>query len=105
MSLDLFIVPGENWANGEVIEATLGGLRGHLIEKISFSPVLVHKHNRLGRAFLTRVSVGILIALPGNVINLFLVFGCVGTKDFPIISTVFKLDFTVQHFSEMLTNS
>ena len=69
MLLDSLVVPGENWSNGEVIEASLGCLILHLLEEVNLAPVPVHEHDGLGGALLTSVSISILVACVGDKVN------------------------------------
>ena len=69
MLLDPLVVPGENWSNSEVIEASLGCLFLHLVEEVSLAPVPVHEHDGLGGALLTGVSISILVASVGDKVD------------------------------------
>lgn len=48
VGFDLLVVPGQDWANREVLKASSCCLLLHLLEKPSASPVSVHEHDRLG---------------------------------------------------------
>ena len=48
MLLDTFVVPSQNWADGQVVEAALGCLLSHLFNEASLSPVAMH--DRIARA-------------------------------------------------------
>lgn len=51
------------------------------------------------------MSVGILITLPGDVVNGFLIFGGVVTENFPVETSVFKTHFSVERLAEMFSNA
>ena len=94
MLLNSFVIPGKNWTNSEVLKVTLGCLVLHGLEDIGLRPVFVHEKNRLRAALLTRVSIGILITLPSNVVNLILLLGDIRAHNLPVITTIFELDLT-----------
>lgn len=52
MSLNLLIVPSNNWPNSQILKLSLGSLSRHLFKEICLSPVFVHEHYGLGGAFL-----------------------------------------------------
>ena len=45
VSLDLLVVPGEDWANGEVFVGAFGRLLSDFFEQTSLAPVAVHEHD------------------------------------------------------------
>lgn len=104
MILNFLGRPGEDGPDSKVLERSLGGLSLHLLEEIGLPPVAVHKHDRLGGTLLSRVTIGILIALPGNIVDLFLRLGRVRSEDFPIVTSIFKSNFAVKGFHEVLTD-
>jgi len=52
VSLNLSVVPGEDWANSQVFEVTLFSLSLPDFQNVSLVPCLVHEHNRLSTALL-----------------------------------------------------
>lgn len=48
VSLDSFVVPGQNGSNSKILEVSLGGLTLHCLKDIGLSPVSVHEEDRLG---------------------------------------------------------
>lgn len=105
MSLDLLVIPGDNWTNSQILKLSLGGLSCHLLEEIGLFPVFVHKHYGLGGALLARVAICIMIALPGDVINIGLRLWHIWTQNLPVIAAIFKPDFSIEFFHEMFADS
>lgn len=95
--LDLIVAPGEDRAASQVRQVTLGRLRGHLVEEVGLSPVPVEEEDRLSGALLTRVVVRVVVALPGNVVNISLVLWYIRSDNFPVISAIFEADAALEH--------
>lgn len=104
MSLDLLVVPGNNWPDSQILKLSLCGLSSHLFKDICLSPVFVIKHYGLGGAFLTSVSICIMIALPGDVINITLSLWYVWTQNLPVVASIFKSDSSVEFFHEVFAD-
>lgn len=50
------------------------------------------------------MSIGILVTLPGNVVDFVLLFGHIRPEYFPVITSVLKLYLTIQNFSKVLAD-
>jgi len=104
VSLNLLVIPGQDWANGEVGKAAFRCLRGHLFKEAGFAPVAMHEHDGLGRALLASVGVGVLVARVCHEVDVFLTTRDVRSKDFPVVATIFKSDLATQGLDEVLTD-
>jgi len=104
MSLDLVVVPGEDRADGEVLQVSLGGLSLHLLKKVSLRPLLMHEQYRLSRALLAGMTVSIVVALPSSIVNALLGFGDVNAEDLPIEPSIFESNLALELLHEMLTD-
>ena len=102
--LNLLIVPGDDWPNSQILKISLGGLSSHLVKEIGLFPVLVHEHYGLGGTFLARVSVCIVVTLPGDVINIALSLWHVWTQDLPIVATILKPNSSIELLHEVLAD-
>jgi hypothetical protein len=98
--LDSLVVPGQHRANSQIIKfATLGKL-SNCVSDALLHPIFVDKHARLSWAFLASSSIGILIALPGDVFEIV----DIRAKDFPVEACIFDSDSASGFFSEVLGN-
>lgn len=104
MGLNSLVVPGKDGYDREVIELSLCSLHGDLLNKVSLPPVSMHEQNRLGRALLTTETIGVVVTLPSNVVDLSLRLGDIWSKDLPVESSVFELHLAVKFLHEVLTD-
>jgi hypothetical protein len=94
VSLDLFVVPSDNWGICEIRQTSPGSLVFQFVNDPSFHPVVMTDQHALRGAFLTPGGVGILVALPGDVIDVHDIW----PKDFPVHACVFEPDFPFGKF-------
>lgn len=102
--LYLLIVPGDDGAEREVLQASLGRLSSHLRIQICLLPVLVHEENGLSRALLSRMAVGIMVTLPGHVVDLCLRPWHIWAEYLPVVATILELNLSVEGFGKVLTD-
>ena len=103
--LDLLIIPGKNWPNGQVLQTSSASLLSHLLEQARPSPVFMHEHDRLSRALLASMGVSVLVASVCNEVDIFLPTRHVRSENFPIVSTVFKSNLASERFDKVLSHS
>ena len=102
--LDLCVIPSKNWACWKIFDVSFSSLRFHLFQNISLLPVSVHEQDWLSRALLSNCCICILIASVSYKINIWLLLWHIWSKDFPIETSIFKTNFSVQSFDKVFTN-
>jgi len=89
---------GENGSDSQIFQLAAGGNGGELVDEARADPVLVGEEDGLRRALLASVGIGILIALPGNVVDAVYV----RPKDLPVKPSILKLNLTVSQHGKLL---
>jgi len=95
---DLLGRPRQDGTDGELGEAALRRTLAELADNVEVHPVVVRDQHRLRRALLARRRVGVLVALPHDVVH----FGRIGSEDLPVEARVLELHLASQVDGELL---
>jgi len=92
MALDSLVGPGKDWDDRKSLESSLFSVGFNFFDEPSLDPVLVSEEDALRGTFLAAQGVGVVVALPGDVVNL---LEDSRPQYLPVKACVFDFDFSI----------